>query len=305
MELIDLPDVAIGLTEPASDFRAFDLPSITAVSPAESARPYPTVPPPMPLGHGFPTVSVVVPAWNEALNLPHVLPLIPQWVSEVILVDGGSTDDTVAVARQLRPEIRVVGQAGRGKGDALRTGFSSATGDIIVMLDADGSTLPTEIPAFVGVLLAGADFAKGSRFAQGGGSEDISFWRRLGNASFVLVSKLLFGGRYTDLCYGYNAFWRRHLPLLALDADGFEIETMMNIRALRRGLKVVEVSSFEACRKHGESRLRAIPDGWRVLALVMRERLSDHDHGRGGDRYRRLAPRGKARRRATLERQSR
>ncbi len=87
------------------------------------------------------------------------------------------------------------------------------------------------------------------------------------------MARLLFGGRYTDLCYGYNAFWRRHLPTLDLDADGFEVETMMNLRALQRGLKVAEVASFEACRKYGTSRLRAIPDGLRVLRIVLRERM--------------------------------
>jgi len=114
------------------------------------------------------TVGVVIPALNEERNLPHVLPRIPTWVREVILVDGHSTDRTVEVARRLRPRIRIVHQQGRGKGAALRTGFKAAVGDIIVMLDADGSTDPREIPAYIGALLAGADFVKGSRFLQGG-----------------------------------------------------------------------------------------------------------------------------------------
>src|SRR5438477_4368808 len=84
-------------------------------------------------------VSVVIPAINEATNLPYVLPRIPTWVSEVLLVDGRSTDGTVEVARKLLPDIRIVTQRGRGKGDALRCGFEAAAGDIIVMLDADGS----------------------------------------------------------------------------------------------------------------------------------------------------------------------
>src|SRR6058998_2153306 len=88
------------------------------------------------------TVSVVIPAMNEAENLPYVLPRIPAWVHEVILVDGNSTDGTVEVARQLWAGIRIVRQQGRGKGAALRSGFAAATGDIIVMLDADGSTDP-------------------------------------------------------------------------------------------------------------------------------------------------------------------
>jgi glycosyltransferase involved in cell wall biosynthesis len=165
-------------------------------------------------------------------------------------------------------------QQGRGKGDALRAGFAAATGDIIVMLDADGSTDPAEIPSFVGVLLAGADFAKGSRFLHGAGTTDMPFYRKLGNAGFVLLVRLLFGGRYTDLCYGYNAFWSDVVPELQLDGDGFEIETMMNIRALRAGLNVVEVASCEGRRVHGIGRLRTIPDGWRVLRTIQRERCS-------------------------------
>jgi glycosyltransferase involved in cell wall biosynthesis len=187
-------------------------------------------------------------------------------------VDGGSDDGTLEVARRLYPGVRAITQAGRGKGDALRTGFAVASGDIIVMLDADGSTDPGEIPAFVGALQGGADFAKGSRFIQGAGTADMTMHRRFGNWMFVVTVRLLFGGRYSDLCYGYNAFWRDVLPALDLTCDGFEIETFMNIRALRARLKVVEVASFEHDRIHGLSKLRAWSDGWRVLKTILRER---------------------------------
>ncbi len=219
-----------------------------------------------------PTISVIIPTLNEQENLQHVLPLMPDAVDEVILVDGRSTDRTVEVARELIPDIRVVMQTGRGKGDALRIGFEAATGDIIVMLDADGSTDPREIPVFVHALLGGADFVKGSRFLHGAGTSDMPFHRRMGNYAFVRMVRWLYGGQYSDLCYGYNAFWRRVVPLLELDADGFEIETMMNIRALRAGLRVVEVPSFEDRRVMGVGNLRTIPDGWRVLRTIWGER---------------------------------
>lgn len=219
------------------------------------------------------SVSVIIPTLNEAANLPHVLPMIPDDVHEVILVDGRSTDGTVEVAHQLRPDIRVVYEKRRGKGAALRAGFAAATGEIIVMLDADGSTDPREIPAFIGALRAGADFAKGSRFLQGGGTSDMSFLRRFGNWSLTTLVRVFFGGGYSDLCYGYNAFWRRILPQLHLDGDGFEIETMMNVRALRAGIKIAEVPSFEFERVHGTSNLQTFPDGWRVLKTILRERF--------------------------------
>lgn len=227
--------------------------------------------------HRTPRVSVVIPALDEAENLPFVLPLLPRGIDEVILVDGHSRDGTVAVARELLPSIRIVSQTGSGKGAALRSGFAAATGDIVVTLDADGSTDPREIPAYVDALLRGADFAKGSRFAQGGGTVDMPLHRRMGNRCFVLLVRLLFGGSYTDLCYGYGAVWADLLPALRLDRDGFEIETLMNVRALQAGLHVVEVPSFESKRRYGAGRLRTIPDGWRVLKTILRERFRPPD----------------------------
>lgn len=217
-----------------------------------------------------PRVSVVVAALNEEISIRHVLPLIPDDVYEVILVDGHSTDDTVAVARAAMPDIRVVYQPGSGKGDALRHGFDIARGDMIVALDADGSTDPREIPAFVGALLAGADYVKGTRFSSGAGTSDMTLTRKLGNKGLLLVVRMLFGARYTDLCYGYTAFWRGVLPDLRLRSTGFEIETEMNIRAALADLRVVEVASFEHDRIGGEAHLRPFQDGWRVLMEILR-----------------------------------
>jgi glycosyltransferase involved in cell wall biosynthesis len=234
----------------------------------------------------WPRVSVVIPTLNEARNLPHVLSRLPADVHEVIVVDGHSIDDTVAVARRLRPDVRIVEQTRRGKGNALACGFEAASGDVIAMVDADGSTDPGEIPKFVDALLGGADFAKGTRFAAGGGSSDITRLRRLGNRLLVGVVNLCHGTHYSDLCYGFNVFWQKHVPLLGLDitsppspkgdgmlwGDGFEIETLIHMRVAEEGLRVAEVSSFEYPRIHGVSNLNAFGDGLRVLTIILVER---------------------------------
>ncbi len=218
-------------------------------------------------------ISVVLPAMNEAENLPEVFARMPPGVSEVILVDGFSTDETIEVAEKLCSNVRVVRQTGSGKGNALECGFRAATGDIIVMLDGDGSTDPAEIPRFVAALLTGAEFAKGSRFITGGGSEDITRLRSFGNRILTRIVNALWGVHYTDLCYGYNAFWRRCLNEILPDASGFEIETLMNVRAVKLGLNVVEVPSRERSRRHGLSNLNARRDGMRVLRTIVSERI--------------------------------
>jgi len=219
-----------------------------------------------------PRVSVVIPTLNEAANLPHVLSKLPEGIHELVLVDGNSIDGTVEVARELYPTVRIVGQSGRGKGNALASGFEACEGDVIVMIDADGSMDPGEIELFVGALVDGADFVKGSRFMEGGGSSDITWARRLGNLFFTRFTNLLYRSSYTDLCYGYNAFWADTLDVINVDCSGFEVETLINIRVAKAGLTVAEVPSFERNRIFGESNLRTFRDGFRVLRTILRER---------------------------------
>ncbi|ARE33020.1 MULTISPECIES: glycosyltransferase family 2 protein [Rhodococcus] len=224
-----------------------------------------------------PRVTVIVPAMNEAKNLPHVAAQMPKGIDEIVFVDGNSVDDTVEVATMLWPDATVITQTRKGKGNALACGFEAATGDIIVMIDADGSTNPGEIPLFVQALVDGADFAKGSRFIAGGGSSDITKLRRLGNYGLNSLVNILFRTHFTDLCYGYNAFWRNALDVMQLPdtdiaaaqwGDGFEIETLINVRVAAAGLGIAEVGSFEADRIHGVSNLNAFSDGMRVLRII-------------------------------------
>jgi len=237
-------------------------------------------------------VSVVVPTRNEARNVEIVLPALAAVrpaLHEIIVVDGNSVDGTAETAQRVLPDAKVINQTRSGKGNALACGFAAATGDIIVMFDADGSADPAEIPAFVAALVAGADFAKGSRFAPGGGSDDITPLRNAGNAGLNLAANTLFGTNHSDLCYGYNAFWADIRPVLALpplDApggrdmlwgDGFEIETLLSCRVAVAGLTVTEVPSVERQRIFGQTNLRTFADGTRVLRTLLVERFG----GRG------------------------
>lgn len=253
-----------------------------------------------------PTVSVVIPTLNEERNIGWVLDRLPADIHEVIVVDGMSVDDTVGVVRRHWPAAKVVRQQARGKGAALAAGLLAVTGDIAVMIDADGSMDPVEIPSLVGALLAGADVVKGSRATAGGGSHDLSGLRRLGNWALTRSANVLYGQHWRELCYGYAAFWCDVLPLLGVaeltqqpggdtsikvgdrgtDAavaaerstrrrihygHGFEIEAILFCRAARVGLRVAEVFSFEHERRSGDSNLQTWSDGWRVLTAVLRE----------------------------------
>jgi len=218
-----------------------------------------------------PKISVVIPTLNEEKNLSIVLPLISSQLYEMIIVDGLSTDGTIKKACLLRKDIKIIETKSKGKGIALIKGFEVASGDIIIMLDADGSNDPREINAFIEALKRGADLVKGSRFKLGGGSSDMTIIRKLGNLFFLKLLKLFFGANFTDLCYGYMAFWSDIVSRLNLSDAGFEIETAICVRALVNNLKIEEIPSFEFHRNYGESKLHPFKDGLRVLKVLLRE----------------------------------
>jgi hypothetical protein len=220
------------------------------------------------------SVSLVIPTKNEAANISWVLEQVPTCVDEIVLVDGHSTDATLVTARSARPDIHVVTQTGTGKGDALRAGIAASTGDIVVMIDADGSMSPLEIPHFLYFLNHGYDFVKGSRFMAGGGSLDITPLRRSGNRALMRLVSSLYDSSLTDLCYGFIGFHRRYVQFLDLSVPGFEVETRMVVSAIQAGLRIAEVPSLEMPRRSGTSNLRTFRDGTRVLRAVLRTHAS-------------------------------
>ncbi len=225
-----------------------------------------------------PRVSLVLCAFNEVRSVPHVIGRIPGWVDEVILVDAGSADGTVEAAMALRPSIRVLRQMGRGKDKAVRLGVLSATGEIVVTMDCDGETDPRDLIRFIEPLLNSCDFVKGSRFAAGLSGKPAV--RRLGNWIIMTVFNLLYGTKFTDLCSGYNAFWRER----ALDAGlwmdaGWYYEPRIVAQVMHRGLRVGEVAQTFYGRITGKSKLSNWAQGINSIWYIVRERVRTKQKG--------------------------
>lgn len=218
-------------------------------------------------------ISVVIPTLNEAENIRHVFLKIPYFVDEIVVVDGNSVDGTTEMIRKFRPDAKIILEEPKGKGEAIKKGFENSTGDIIVMMDADGSNDPNEMELLIEPLLDGYDVSKGSRMIKGGGSADMTLFRKFGNAVFVRMVNTLYGADYTDLCYGYRAFKKDAFDKIICSSKGFEIETEQSIKICKAGLKAKEVPSFEARRINGQSNLNSLKDGWKILNTIVKEYL--------------------------------
>ena len=221
-------------------------------------------------------LSVVIPAMNEEETLPRVLhdlqaviPTLTGWDTEVIVVDDRSTDRTGELAQA--GGARVVANPRRsGKGRALRAGFESATGDVIAMMDADYSHRAEELPLFLeAIQREGVGLVIGSRVV--GGSEEYHHVRALGNV-FLSASLGLATGRYlSDALNGFKVFKRDVFTSAAFTSAHFEIEIEIVANTLRRGYRIVEVSSHERARAGGEMKSRVIRHGTRFLMRIIYE----------------------------------
>ena len=219
-------------------------------------------------------VTVIIPTLNEEENIAEVIRELNQiGCRNILIIDGNSRDRTVEVAKEFG--VDVIFQNGRGKGAALRQAFShdGLNGDVVVIMDADGSMSPKEIPLFIKTLDSGADVVKGSRFLPYAYSEDMNLIRRIGNLFFLSLVNCFWSADYTDLCYGFGAFRKDAIKKLCpyLKSTNFEIETEVFIKAKKLGLKVVEVPSIEFRRRHGKSNLCIFRDGFRILKTIVEE----------------------------------
>jgi glycosyltransferase involved in cell wall biosynthesis len=229
---------------------------------------------------GCPPVTLLICSLNEEKNLPYVLPKIPDWIDEVLLVDGHSRDNTLAMAKRLCPRIKVLTQPGKGKGEALKYGVQQAKGDIIVTIDADGETPPDEAGLFVQPLLDGYDFAKGSRLYKTRPAR-MAGYRWLGNKTLAVTCNLLFRTSFSDVCSGYNAFWKKNFLKLDLSYGikemGCSMEQQMIVRAKKAHMKIKEVPHTSHGRINGDSvisgKWKAIEQGLRDWFIIVGERF--------------------------------
>jgi glycosyltransferase involved in cell wall biosynthesis len=221
-------------------------------------------------------VGVVIPAFNEERNLvPLLIKLKKSGYKNILIVDGKSTDQTVEVAEKMGAVVII--QSGHGKGSAIREVLSNGYMDVdtLILMDADGSMSPEEIPIFLQALKSGADMVKGSRFLKGGGTHDMSLIRKIGNLFLVSAVNLLCLTGYTDLCYGFLVFNKQSIKRLAplLTSQNFEIEAEILVKAKKLGLNVAEVPSTEFKRRNGASNLKTFRDGFLILQTILREFL--------------------------------
>jgi glycosyltransferase involved in cell wall biosynthesis len=221
----------------------------------------------------WPRSTLIIPALNEAPNLPHVLPRLPGFVTELIVVDGASTDGTIDVARSLVPWATVVAQDGRGKGDAIRAGIRRASGDWVFLMDADGSHAMEELEGLARALADGYDVVHGSRFLPGGGSEDLTEVRRVGNRALTLATNVLHRSRYTDVCYGLMGMQQRVARSIVIGCDDIIVEAEILCRVADLGFSVREVPSFEHRRLSGASHFNGLRIGLKNLGIIAKTRF--------------------------------
>ena len=220
-------------------------------------------------------VSIVIPAYNEADNLGGVLAELHALFEhvrmdhEIIVVDDGSTDKTGEVAS--RNGVKVLSNmTNQGKGRSLRRGFECAKGEIIVMMDADGSHDPKDIERLILPVLNGADVAVGSRFNTSEGRKTTSSVKIFGNNMINLAIRLITGTAITDSQCGFRAYKSKVLKKTVLNSKGFRIETELTLKPILNGYSLQEIPIFVRNRRNGLSHVNPITDGFRIMTQIIR-----------------------------------
>lgn len=214
--------------------------------------------------------TLVLPTLNEIEAVRIIVPQIQrEWVDEIIVIDGGSTDGTVEFMRA--NGLAVHSQPRRGFGHGMRHAMQIASGDVVVEFMADGNSIPADIPRIIAKVREGYDLVVGSRYLQEARSDDDDWLTAKGNWMFTTIVNILFCSRYTDVLTGFRAY-RRHAALtLGLDAPGLSWPCQSSIRFARAGLRVTEIPASEPPRIGGERKMRPFRTGAEIVKLILRD----------------------------------
>lgn len=214
-------------------------------------------------------VSLVIPALNEIESIANTLKEVPKdAVDEIIVADGHSTDGTPELVRKLG--FTAIEQEAKGFGLGIMSGIKQATGDVIVIMDADGSHNPADIPSLIAKVKQGCDIGWGSRYLPQGGSEDDTLIRYIGNKGFTFLSRFLHKIPVTDILYLFAAFRKEIFKELSFECPGFEFCIELPIKAYKAGFKFGEVPCRERKRYGSVSKVNAFKDGWKILRAILR-----------------------------------
>ncbi len=225
-------------------------------------------------------LSVIIPCYNESTTIKTVIDRVksaPVKDIEIIVVDDASTDGSVDILKtEVEPIVdRVIYHPeNRGKGAALRTGFKEASGDIVVVQDADLEYDPNDLPILMKPILSGkADVVYGSRFAGSGPHRVLYFWHMVGNRFLTLLSNMLTNLNLTDMETCYKMFRREVIQAIDIQEDRFGFEPEITARIARNGCRIYEVGISYAGRTYEEGKKIGWKDGFRAIYAILKYNL--------------------------------
>lgn len=215
-------------------------------------------------------ITLLAPTLNEIEAVRVVLPKIKkEWVDEIIVIDGGSTDGTVEYCQN--NGYLVHRQKGRGYGNGMRDGYSVAQGDIVIEFPPDGNSPPERIPDIIKKINEGYDFVVASRYKAGAKSYDDDLLTAVGNKIFTFLVNLLFGANYTDVLIGFRAYRRESFSKLKMTAAGLDWSVQMPIQFAKVGFKIAEIPVDEPKRIGGQRKMSPFKTGWKILKIIIKE----------------------------------